>query len=347
MAIRIMEHNVKPNRRALRLEIRDVTMRILIADDHAAVRRGIRTLLESHEGWQVSGEAIDGQDAIEQAGRLRPDLVVIDISMPRLNGLEAARRIRQALPATQVVVLTAHENDELREEARRAGARGLVFKSEADQSLLSTIESLRAPGAEIHLAGCVVGAIRHIGVFCHSADERYQALGPFIVEGLSRGEKAVHIVDPLDRDSHRRRLKSAGVDVEGAEARHQLHIASWTEAHFENQPFDDRALLAVIEGGLQKASADGFSMTRLIGMGSRGSVHWGDLVSFESQLNVVLPRFDDVVVCAYEVPELPDDVVADMMRVHPALLVGGILHENPLYAPPSQMAGELESRGRH
>lgn len=322
-------------------------LRILIADDHASVRRGIRMLLESHEGWQVSGEAADGHDAVEQSARLRPDLVVLDVAMPRLNGLEAARRIRQARPATQVVVLTAHETDQLQEEARLAGARGVVFKSEADESLLSTIESLREPGAEIHLAGSVVGAARHIGALFHSLEERYRVLESFIVEGLTHGEKAVHIIDPAGRDSHLQRLKSAGVDVDGAETRHNLDLASWTDAHFADQPFDDRALLAVIEGGLRKASAEGFPMTRLIGMGSRGPVQWDDLVSFESRLNVVLPRFDDVVICAYDAADLPGDVVTDMIRVHPAVLIGGTLHENPFYAPPYQMARELEERSGH
>jgi DNA-binding NarL/FixJ family response regulator len=319
-------------------------LRILIADDHASVRRGIRSLLESHEGWQVSGEATDGCDAVEQAGRLKPDLVVLDVTMPRLNGLEATRRIRQAMPATQVVVLTTHQTDQLQEEARRAGARAVVFKSDAYHSLLPTIESLRAAGAAIHLAGTVVGAVRHIGAFFHSAEERYQVLTPFIVEGLANGEKALHIIDPADRDSHTRQLTDAGVDVDRAEARRELDLASWREAHFSDEPFDYRSLLALIEGGLRKASADGFPMTRLVGMGSRGSVHWDDLIGFESRLNVVLPRFDDVVICAYEVTGLPGDVVTDMMRAHPALVIGGSHHENPFYCPPQRMIDETEKR---
>jgi DNA-binding NarL/FixJ family response regulator len=319
-------------------------LRILIADDHASVRRGIRLLLESHEGWQVSGEATDGCDAVEQAGKLKPDLVVLDVTMPRLNGLEATRRIRQAMPATQVVVLTTHQTDQLQAEARRAGARGVVSKADAHQSLLPTIESLRAAKAAIHLAGAVVGAIRHIGAFFQSAEERYRVLTPFIVEGLSNGEKAVHIIDPADRDSHIRQLTDAGVDVDRAEARRELDLGSWKDAHFSDQPFDYRSLLALIEGGLQKASADGFPLTRLVGMGSRGSVHWDDLIDFESRLNVVLPRFDDVVICAYEVAALPGNVVTDMMRVHPALVIGGSHHENPFYSPPDQMIAESEKR---
>jgi YesN/AraC family two-component response regulator len=85
------------------------TLRILIADDHEIVRHGLRSLLHDHEGWEVSGEAADGQDAVAKAGLLKPDLVILDIEMPHMNGLDAAREILRQEPQTTILVLTIHE----------------------------------------------------------------------------------------------------------------------------------------------------------------------------------------------------------------------------------------------
>jgi DNA-binding NarL/FixJ family response regulator len=117
--------------------------RILVVDDHAVVRRGVRALLETQEGWEVVGEATTGREAVELAGRLRPDVVVMDMSLPELNGLEATRQIRKQSPQTEVVVLTMHHSEALARDVLQAGARGYVLKSDADQSLIAAVDSLR------------------------------------------------------------------------------------------------------------------------------------------------------------------------------------------------------------
>src|ERR1700758_4488097 len=96
-------------------------MRLLIVDDHEVVRRGVRSLLSEQAGWDVCGEAVDGQDAVEKARGLKPDLIVRDVSMPRLNGLEATRQVRSILPGCEVLVLSQHENKEM---ARQSPQRG-------------------------------------------------------------------------------------------------------------------------------------------------------------------------------------------------------------------------------
>jgi DNA-binding NarL/FixJ family response regulator len=120
-----------------------MSLRILVVDDHAVVRRGVRSLLDSHEGWEVCGEATTGRDAVEQSRRLRPDVVVMDVSLPELNGLDATRQILKDLPDTEVLVLTMHHSEELARDALRAGARGYVLKSDADENLIAAIDSLR------------------------------------------------------------------------------------------------------------------------------------------------------------------------------------------------------------
>jgi DNA-binding NarL/FixJ family response regulator len=118
-------------------------LRIIIVDDHAVVRRGVRALLESQPGWEVAGEAATGREAVELVARLRPDVVVMDLSLPELNGLEATRQIVKESPQTEVLVLTMHHSEQLARDMLQAGARGYVLKSDADQNLIRAVESLR------------------------------------------------------------------------------------------------------------------------------------------------------------------------------------------------------------
>ena len=118
-------------------------LRIVIVDDHAVVRRGVRALLESQPGWEVAGEAVTGREAVDLAKRLCPDIVVMDLSLPELNGLDAARQILKDSPRTEVLVLTMHHSEELVRNVLQAGARGYVLKSDADASLIAAVESLR------------------------------------------------------------------------------------------------------------------------------------------------------------------------------------------------------------
>ena len=116
---------------------------ILIADDHEVARRGVRALLEGQPGWHVCGEAVTGRDAIEKARLLRPDVVILDIGMPELNGLDAARRIRKEVPEAEVLILTMHESEQVIREVLDAGARGYVLKSDAGRDLIAAVEAVR------------------------------------------------------------------------------------------------------------------------------------------------------------------------------------------------------------
>src|SRR4029077_16898547 len=118
-------------------------LRILIADDHELMRRGVRSLLEAEAGWKVVGEAADGQELVEKTEKLRPDVVVLDISMPRLNGLEAAHRIKKILPEVKILILSMHESEQLARSVLDAGARGYIAKSDTARDLVIAIEALR------------------------------------------------------------------------------------------------------------------------------------------------------------------------------------------------------------
>ncbi|HXC42938.1 MAG TPA: response regulator transcription factor [Candidatus Dormibacteraeota bacterium] len=118
-------------------------LRILIADDHEVVRRGLVTLLQSHDGWEICGEATDGRIAVEKAKELKPDVVIVDIGMPSLNGLAATRQLVQQDPRCKVIVLTITDSDQVIREALDAGARGFVLKSDAARDLVSAVEALQ------------------------------------------------------------------------------------------------------------------------------------------------------------------------------------------------------------
>jgi DNA-binding NarL/FixJ family response regulator len=118
--------------------------RILIADDHEIVRSGLRAIIESHGNWVVAGEAIDGEQTVALALETKPDVAIVDYSMPIMNGLEVSRRIRSLHPRTEVLILTMHENEEILTEAVLVGVRGFLFKSDAKKHLISAIEELLA-----------------------------------------------------------------------------------------------------------------------------------------------------------------------------------------------------------
>jgi DNA-binding NarL/FixJ family response regulator len=119
-------------------------IRILVADDHEVVRHGIRRMIEGQPGWEICAEAADGRQAVEAAERTRPDVAILDIGMPELNGLDAARQILKASPRTEVLILTMHQSEQLVREVVSAGARGYVLKSDAGRTLVAAIEALRS-----------------------------------------------------------------------------------------------------------------------------------------------------------------------------------------------------------
>jgi DNA-binding NarL/FixJ family response regulator len=117
--------------------------RILIADDHEVVRQGLRALLESHPGWEVCGEASDGWDVVNKAAELRPDVIAMDVGMPNLNGLDAARQILAKDPRQKILFLTIYDSEQIGQKGLEAGARGVLLKSDAGRELVTAIEALQ------------------------------------------------------------------------------------------------------------------------------------------------------------------------------------------------------------
>jgi DNA-binding NarL/FixJ family response regulator len=183
--------------------------RILLADDHALYREGLRLLLE-REGLSVIGEAADGGEAVQLTLELLPDVILLDLSMPVLNGIEAARKIRKALPEAKIVLLTMHEEEACILEALKVGVSGYVFKTQTDRDLIHTIEVV-ADGAFYlgpNIPHSVIDALTHNPSHASEAlTEREQQVVDLIANGKTSREIAeVLHLSPKTIESHRSRI---------------------------------------------------------------------------------------------------------------------------------------------
>lgn len=178
-------------------------LRVLIADDHDIVRKGLRTIVEEQPGWELAGEASDGREAVAMAKELKPDVTVLDIAMPQLNGLEAARQMIKNDPAAKVLILTMHESDPLIREVLDAGARGFLLKSDAGRDLVSAVDAVRrnktfftAKVAQMVLDGYLDKKPRR-----NDADSTASRLTPRqreIVQLLAEGKSSKEVVSALN-----------------------------------------------------------------------------------------------------------------------------------------------------
>src|SRR5437588_11634559 len=202
-------------------------------------------------------------------------------------------------------------------------------------------------GDLVHCAGATLVQDRHVCAFLNGIDDEHRVLGSFIKEGFDRGDKAFHIVDPEVQGEHLKRLVEAGIDAEQAIGTGQLELRRWQDAYLRGDRFDQDAMLALLEEVLQSGAASGYPLTRLV-----AHMEWAlldkpgvdDLVEYETRLNYMLPKYDDPVLCTYDLTKFGSSVAMDIMRTHPVVILGGILQENPFFVPPDQFLRELRER---
>ena len=177
-------------------------VRILIADDHEMVRRGLCAVLAGQTGWQVCAEVADGRAAVERAGELKPDVAVLDVSMPNLNGLDAARQIRKASPRTQVIILTMHDSEDLARKVLDLGVLGYLLKSDAGRDLVTAVQSVlnRKPFFTATVSQAVLQGYLQPGKPSHNANGAGGRLTPrereivqLLAEGKSNKEVAYRL----------------------------------------------------------------------------------------------------------------------------------------------------------
>ncbi len=287
--------------------------RILIADDHPAIRKNLRSLLESHQDWELAGEASNGREAVEASARLRPDLVITDIDMPELSGLETVRQIRERDPDSSIVVLTMHDSPALAKELRKAEA-SVVVKSEASERLVAAIHEVQRRRG--WLSGAIVARPRHAITFFRTNAEAEGVLLPFIREGLERGERIVHLVDARDSNA-----RIGGVEV-----------AAFDGAIHGPGGFDHDAVMGGIADILRDSESRGIPLTRIIGDTAWMMEHNPRFAGLERRYNDLLADFDDVIVCAYDLTKFSDALVMEGLRAHPLVFAGAAFQHNPFFA---------------
>ena len=206
---------------------------------------------------------------------------------------------------------------------------------------------MRTERQSVEFAGGKLAERRHICAFFNSLDEQHRVLRSFFKDGIDRGEKAFHLVDAELREEHVKRLVEAGINVQQAMDSGQLEVRLWQDTYLGGHRFDQDAMLALVEGQLQSSTAAGYPLTRFM-----GHMEWalldkpgvGDLLEYETRLNYVIPKYDDIVICAYDLSKFGASVLMDVLRTHPVVIVGGLLQENPFFVPPDQFLLEIKNR---
>jgi hypothetical protein len=200
---------------------------------------------------------------------------------------------------------------------------------------------------QVRLAGSVLDRKRHVCAFFHSKEEEYRVLLPFIKEGFDQGDRAFYIIDGHRRPDHVRRLQEAGIDVAGAEGEERLVIRHWEDAYLQDGHFDQHRQISLFERVLLEGKKQGYPLTRFVAgtewaLLDRPGVH--DLIEYESRINDMFSKYEDPICCTYDVSKFSASVIMDAMRVHPAVIIGGTLHENPFFVPPDEFLRELRER---
>jgi len=199
----------------------------------------------------------------------------------------------------------------------------------------------------VQFAGGNLGGQRHVCAFFNSADEEHRVLRSFIKEGFDQGDKTFHLVNPQLREEHLRRLAEAGIDVQKAMDTGQLEVRPWQDGPLGGGRFDQDTWLVSFEEVLQSGPAAGYAQTRFL-----AHMEWAlvdlpgveDLIEFETRVNYVVPKYDDIVICAYDLAKFGASVVMDALRTHPVVILGGLLQENPFFVPPDQFLLEMRER---
>jgi hypothetical protein len=200
--------------------------------------------------------------------------------------------------------------------------------------------------APIPFAGSELTTTRHVCAFFGSDEEAYRVLLPFIKGGFECGDRAIHVVNPGQREAHLARLSAAGIDTVDAERKGQFEIRINDDMYLRDGRFDADRMLSMFEE-VASGSADGFPLSRIVchmDWAAQQRSYIEDLIEFESRVNDVWLRHDDAVICTYDLQKFGGGTVIDMIRTHPMIIVGGVLHENPFFVPPEQFLKEFRER---
>jgi DNA-binding NarL/FixJ family response regulator len=241
------------------------SIRILIADDYEGWRRQVRLLFQARPEWQVIAEASDGSEAVQKAEELKPDLIVLDIGLPKLNGIEAALRIRQVSPSSKILFLSLHNSPDVVQAALSTGARGYVCKTDAQSELLPTVDAVlrgkqfvssRLKGSELDGTPREKAPHRHEVQFYSDDAVFLDAFARFIATALKAGDAAIVVATKSHLDALALRLKTQGLDVDGATQQGtyiQMDVAKALSTFMINDMPDVARFFEVVGGVIEAA----------------------------------------------------------------------------------------------
>jgi MEDS: MEthanogen/methylotroph, DcmR Sensory domain len=206
---------------------------------------------------------------------------------------------------------------------------------------------MESDDTSLQIAPSTFGGGRHICAFFNGMDEHYRVLRSFISDGFDQGDRAFHLIDPERREDHFRRLADTGIDVADAIASGQLEVHPWEDGPLHGERFDQDEWLTGFEEVLKAGPESGYPKTRFL-----AQMEWAlvdmpgidDLIEFEVQVNYVVPKYDDAVICAYDLSKFPASTVMYALRTHPVVIIGGLLQENPFYVDPDELLIELREQ---
>ena len=206
---------------------------------------------------------------------------------------------------------------------------------------------MKSATAPISIAGSHLAETRHVCAFFNNDEEEYRILLPFIKDGMKCGDKAVHVLNPQQRQDHLQRLTAAGIDPEEAQQSGQLELRTNTEVYLPDGRFDQDRMLKVFEQLASGSTTGGFPLSRIccrMDWAVEDRSHVDDVIEFESRVNDVWLNHDDAVICTYHLGQFSGDAVIDIMRTHPMVIIGGTLQQNPFFVPPDEFLRDFRQR---
>ena len=280
--------------------------RTLIVDDFEAYRRFIYSTLQQRPGFQIVGHASDGLAAVQLAAELQPDLILLDIGLPKLNGVEAARRIRKVAPAAKILFLSQESSPEVIREAFSLGALGYVHKPRSQTDLLPAIDAVlrgqQFVGSGLQFGTDAQAFPRHEILFCSDDEALLDGLTHFIAAALKAGNPAIVWATESHRASLLQRLRAQGVDIDAAVQR-GTYIS--TDA---DEPFDPVWMLEALRGLSAAASNAGKKHPRIAACGEHSGRLWAagktDEAIRDEQFGNELVKSNDIdILCVYPMPQ--------------------------------------------
>ena len=319
---------------------------VLLADDHSGVRESLRCLLEKEASIRVVGEAENGYMAVQMAGQLQPDVIVMDVMMPELNGIEATRAIRERGYDTKILALSMHSERSYIANMLRAGASGYVLKDQAYSELVRAVRAVAGyvrPRREVMGGTPLLTALESLQagdhVCCiHETEEELKAtVVPYLCQGLEGGEKVIYISDVRNSQIITEWLSGSGLDMDQHVAHGRFTAVSPESICLYGGAFDPDRMNAFLREELRVALGEGYTALRVageMGWALSGATGPERLIEYEAELNLFFRDAACTGLCLYDRNQFSPEMLLKALETHPIVICGTEVCDNFHYVPP-------------